>query len=134
MTTITNREEKKLSVTNRAELELAIIELKQKKTEQRAELNQLFHETIEGFKPGNLIRKAFSKVIEPGDTRDMILKTIGGIGAGLLTKGIIGNKSGGMISSFFKKALRVGAGKVFYNNADKLKAYGTAIYHNLFKK
>jgi len=134
MTTITNRDENKMTVTTQAELELAIAELKQKKLEQQDALKIVFHETVEGFKPMNLLKKAVGKVIQPGDTRDTIIKALGGIGVGLLTKGIIGNKSSSFIGSFFKKAVKVGAGKVFYNNADKLKAYGTAIYHNLFKK
>ena len=134
MTIITNRDEKKLAVTNREELELAIIELKQKKIEQQAELKELFRETVEGLKPVNLLKKAFSKVIEPGETRDTILKTIGGIGTGLLTKGIIGSKGSGLVGSLLKKVINIGAANAFYKNADTLKAYGTAIYHQLFKK
>lgn len=131
---ITNRSEERLAITNRAELDAALSELKKKKLEQQVELKRVFNETVESFTPGNLLKKAFGKVIQPGETRDTILKTLGGIGVGLLTKGIVGKKSTGMAGSLLKKAVNIGAGKLFYKYADTLKAYGTAIYHNILKK
>ena len=73
-----------MQINTSQDLDAAIEELERRKVIQESILKDQFHTTIEHFKPGNLIKGAFRKVIEPGDTRSTILKTAGGLGAGLV--------------------------------------------------
>lgn len=126
-----------MQITNRTELEEAIERLKAQQEEQKKAIGIQFKQTYEGFLPGNLLRKALAKVTEPGDIRSTILKAVGGIGTGLLAKGIIGGiggKAGSTVGKVIGNVVKVGASSAVFKNADKIKAYGTAIYNNLFKK
>jgi hypothetical protein len=116
------------------DLENAIAELERKKVIQEKILTEQFHATVNHFKPGNLIKDAFRKVIEPGDTRSNILKTAGGLGAGLLAKNLIFGKATSIIGKLASNAIKVGATNSVLHNSDKIAAWGSAIYNNLFKK
>lgn len=116
------------------DLELAIIELEKRKVVQQSILVSQFHETYESLKPLNLLKSAFHKVTEAGDTRSGILKAAGGIGVGLLTKKLLIGKTTSVVGSLLSNALRLTASNTVMNNTDKLKAYGIAIYNNLFRK
>ncbi len=132
--TVTTREDVEMPIATIQELDAAIIELKAKKREQQQALAQQFKATYESFRPSNIIKSTIADFTQPGDGRSLLLKAVGGIGAGLLTKGILGGKAGTMIGGIAGRVLKSGAMNAFYSNADKLKAYGTAIYHNLFQK
>ncbi|MEP6711042.1 MAG: hypothetical protein ABJA37_01435 [Ferruginibacter sp.] len=123
-----------MQINNSQELELAIIELEKRKVVQQSILMSHFHETYESLKPVNLLKAAFHKVTEPGGTRATLLKAAGGIGVGLLTKNLLIGKSTSAVGSLVRNAIRLTASNTVYNNADKIKAYGTAIFNNLFKK
>ncbi len=123
-----------MQINNSQDLELAIIEMEKRKVVQQSILVSQFHETYESLKPVNLLKAAFHKATEAGDTRSTILKTVGGIGVGLLTKKLLIGKTTSLIGSLVSNALKLTASNTVYNNTDKLKAYGIAIYNNLFKK
>jgi hypothetical protein len=123
-----------MKITNSEELELAIKELEQRSVVQQSILSSQLHATYESLKPMNLIKSAFHKITAPGDTRSTILKAAGGLGAGLLAKKFLIGKSSSMIGSFMSNALKVTAANKVIGNADKIKAYGIAIFNNLFRK
>ena len=116
------------------DLELAIIEMEKRKVVQQSILVSHFHDTYESLKPVNLIKSAFHRIIEPGDARSTLLKAAGGVGMGLLTKKLLIGKTTSVIGSLVSNALKLTASNTLYNNTDTLKAYGIAIYNNLFKK
>ncbi|MEO5942578.1 MAG: hypothetical protein ABIP30_15215 [Ferruginibacter sp.] len=123
-----------MKITTTEELDLAIIELEKRKVVQQSILLSEFHNTYESLKPINLVKAAFHKVTEPGDARSTILKAVGGIATGLLTKKLLVGKTTSLVGSLLSNALKIGTTKAVYSNSDKIKAYGLAIYHNLFKK
>lgn len=123
-----------MTISNSTELKEAIkaLELK-KKIQERALIDQ-FQVTADSLKPGNLIRNAVSKVMPP-DVLETVLKTAGTVGMGLLSAKVFG----GVAAASKGKALLGGlltqtATKTVVNNIDTIKAYGTAIIHNLFSK
>lgn len=120
-------------VTNKEELEAAIAQLKIQKAEQKDALSAQFKETYQSFMPMNILKSAVHKAIEPGELRSTLLKAAGGIGAGLLTKGLLNKTATTATGSFLNKALKAGATTAILKNTDKIKAYGIAIYHQLFK-
>ena len=121
-------------INNCEDLDKAIEELERRKVIREAMLTEQFHTTVNHFKPGNLLKSAFNNVIAPSSTRDSILKAVGGIGVGFLTKNFLLGKSTSLIGKLASNALKVGATNGIMHNTDKISAWGTAIYNNLFKK
>ena len=120
-----------MSITNAQDLKSAIAKLEAKSKEQEEELKQQFHSTLESLKPGNLIRSAVSQ-IPASAVISNILKTAGTLGVGLLTSRIAGaGAAAGAGRNIVGSLLSETAKRTFANNIYKLKAYGTAILHNL---
>lgn len=124
-----------MEIKNVIDLDAAIAALEKKKVIQEAILKNQYHETVEHYRPKNLIKSAFKNVLEPGETGNTILKTVGGIGAGLLAKNLVfGAGATSLIGKFASNALKVGATNTVINNKDKIAAWGISIYKNLFTK
>jgi hypothetical protein len=123
-----------MQIRNKAELEEAILSLEKKRIEQEQELVTQFHATVDSLKPANLIKGAFNKMVGSPEGREGLLKTATGLGAGLLANKFLLGRSSSMIGKIASNLLKVTVAKTAASNADKLKAYGTAIYHNLFQK
>jgi hypothetical protein len=120
-----------MSITNAEHLKARIQELEAKSGVLENELKIQFSSTLESMKPGNLIKSAISQ-IPAGALIGNALKAAGGVGFGLLTSRISG---AGMAASAGKKIigglLSQTATQALGNNMDKIKAYGTAILHNV---
>ena len=123
-----------MDISTIEDLDSAIAELQQKKIATKEQLAADFHELHESIRPINLLKSGIQKITAPGDIRSTLLKAAGGLGMGLLTKGIISGKTGGAIGSMVGNTLKATVSNTIYQNADKIKAYGLAIYHNLFGK
>jgi outer membrane murein-binding lipoprotein Lpp len=124
-----------MEITNVIELKAAIAALEQKRVIQEAILKKQYNDTIDHYRPKNLIKSAFSNILEPGETGNTILKAAGGIGAGFLAQNLL---AGGAATSFIGKlasnAIKMGATNTVFNNTDKIAAWGKSIYKNLFTK
>ena len=122
-----------MQIKNVIDLDAAIAAMEKKRVIQEAILKNQYHETIEHYKPKNLIKSAFNGVLHSDKTGSAIIKTVGGLGAGLLAKNLV---FGGAATSFLGKlasnALKVGATNTVVNNKDKIVAWGISIYKNLF--
>jgi len=121
-----------MKISNVQELEYAILELENKKIVQQKEMAAEFKATVESLKPMNLIKSSFHK-INKNHLAKNVLKTAGGIGLAMITSKISGGTltpSGpkSVISGLIKSSL----GAAVLGNTDKIKAYGTAIFQNLF--
>ena len=123
-----------MKIHTAADLDKAIEALEHRKSLQEGMLTDQFHATVEHFKPMNLIKSAFHKVVEPGSTQSTILKTAGGLGAGLLAKKLFLGKSTSLLGKLAANALKIGATNTVLHNSDHISAWGKAIYKNLFKK
>lgn len=116
------------------DLDNAISELERRKVIQESILKEQYRDTVDHFKPKNLLKSAFNKVLEPSDTRTTLLKAAGGLGVGLLTKNLLLGKATSIVGKLASNALKVTATNTVIKNTDKIAAWGTAIYHNLFSK
>jgi len=123
-----------MEINNSQDLERAIIELEKRKLVHQDALVQQFRQTADSLRPGNLIKEGLSKLVQPGDTRSMALKVAGGIAMGFLTKKLMLGKTHSKVEALIGNAIKLGTTKAVVNNTDKIKAYGIAIYNNLFKK
>jgi hypothetical protein len=123
-----------MSYQNIAELKAAIAVLEAQKKLQQQELVQHFQATKESLKPANLFRAAVGNIDKSG-VLNTVIKTASTIGAGLIAGKLVGGSTAvasgqGLLRFFLKQAASSG----ILSNKDKIKAYGTAIYNNLFAK
>jgi hypothetical protein len=123
-----------MSITNAQDLKNAIARLEAKSKVQEEELKEQFHVTIESLKPGNMIKSAISQ-IPASAVIGNVLKTAGTLGVGILTSRIAGaGAAAGAGRNILGSVLSETAKRTFANNIDKIKAYGTAVVHNLINK
>jgi hypothetical protein len=123
-----------MQINNIHDLDMAIATLESRKTVQEKLLRNQFNETVESFKPKNLIKAAYKNATENGGTGGLLLKAAGGIGAGLLGNNLLAGRGASLISKIAGTAINAGAVDTVINNTDKISAWGKAIYRNLFKK
>ena len=123
-----------MKISSKKELDEAIIELEKKKIYQRELINEQYHETVESLRPANLIKGVFNDIRHSPMAGSGILKTVAGLGIGMLTKNLLWGKSSSLIKRWLGNALKIGVAKTAVSNADKIKAYGVSIYNNLFKR
>lgn len=122
-----------MQINNVQDLDLAIASLENKKQSQEKLLHLQFTETVESFKPANLIKAAYKNATDSGAIGSTLLKVATGVGTT-----IIGNKlftGSSFLSKLAGTALNAGAGDgVINNNTNKIMAWGKAIASNLFTK
>ena len=124
-----------MEIKNVIDLKAAIAALEQKRVIQEAILKKQYNDTIEHYKPKNLIKSAFKNVLEPGETGSTILKAAGSIGAGFLAKNIMfGGPATSIVGKIASNAIKLGATSGIFNNSDTIIAWGKSIYKNLFTK
>ncbi len=123
-----------MKISSISDLDKAIIELEKRKVIQESLLRAQFESTKESLKPLNLIKSSFSKITHTPEVRDGVAKTVVGVGLGLLTKNMFLGKAYPLVRSLLNNAVERGVNKSVNTGTDTLKAYGTAIYNNLFKK
>lgn len=123
-----------MNINNATDLQSAIVELEKRKVIQESLLKEQFHETRESLKPLNLIKSSFSKLTHTPEIRDGVFKTVAGVGIGLLTKNMFLGQAIPLVKSLVGKSVEESVDKTIKNGADTIKAYGTAIYHNIFGK
>lgn len=123
-----------MKLSSKKDLDEAIIELEKKKIDQRNLIIEQYHETVESLRPANLIKGVFNDIAHSPVARSGILKTVAGLGIGMLTKNLFWGRSSSLIKRWLGNALKIGVAKTAVSNSDKIKAYGVAIYNNLFKR
>ncbi len=123
-----------MNISNAQDLQAAIVELEKRKVIRESLLKEQFHETRESLKPINIIKSSFSKLTHTPEIRDGVLKTVAGIGVGLLTKNMFLGKAIPLVRSLVGNAVETSVDKTIKTSADTVKAYGTAIYNHLFRK
>jgi hypothetical protein len=123
-----------MKITNSHELDVAIVELKKRQVIQEGLLKEQFDAVKDSMKPMNIIKRSFSKLTHTPEIRDGVFKTITGVGLGLLTKNMFLGKGIPLVKSLFGNAVENTVDKSIKSGADTIKAYGTAIFNNLFGK
>ena len=122
-----------MQIKNVIDLDAAIAAMEKKRVIQEAILKNQYYETVEHYKPKNLIKSAFNGVLHSDKTGSAIIKTVGGLGAGLLAKNLVfGGAATSLLGKLASNALKVGATNTVVNNKDKIVAWGISIYKNLF--
>lgn len=98
------------------ELKDAILELEAKKTVTEEALKRQFHETLEAFKPSNILKNTVSEVSASPQFKNNLLNLAVGLGAGYLTKKIAVGKKAGLLARTMGTALQFGVASFVAKN------------------
>ena len=123
-----------MEIHNSKDLEEAIIVLEKRKVTQKIALIDQFERTKSSVMPVNLIRNSISSLAHTPEVRDGAIKTVAGIGIGLLTKSMFLGTATPIIKSLVETAIEKGVQNGLSESTLAIKSYGKAIWHNLFKK
>jgi len=122
-----------MEIKNSADLRAAIIELENKKLEQKRQLAISYQTLTESLKPMNLIKSTFNSVKEsPGLTGSLLNAGIG-LGVGVLSKKLLIGKSVGLVKRMLGPAIQMGIASVVANNSGSFKNVGKRLLQTLFR-
>jgi len=118
-----------MAISNKAELDAAILELEKKLVVQKQEMNVQFRQVKESLHPVNMAKGALNKLASAPEFTDGLMGTVTGLVAGVLSKKIFAGRSPGIIRRLVGELLQYVVTNTAIFNADKIKAYGKAVYH-----
>ena len=98
------------------ELKDAILELETKKIVTEAAMKKQFHETLEVFKPSNIVKNTVSEVSASPQFRHNILNLALGLGAGFVSNKIATGKKAGLLAKTLGTALQFGVTSLVVKN------------------
>ena len=123
-----------MELKSKADLDQAIARMEQLKKQQREEVVFLFKETTHSLNPATIIKEKINDITGPGETRNSLLTTVGGMAVGMLTKKLIIGKTHNVVTAFLGNLIKSGTLGLIQGQAAKIQAYSTAIYHNVLQK
>lgn len=121
-----------MEIKNSADLKAAIVELENRKVNEKQALVNDFHAIAESLKPLNLLKSTFHKVKESQGISGNILKAAVGLGVGLLSKKILISKSTSVVKTLLGSAIKMGVAGLVAKNTDNIKTSGTRFFKNIF--
>lgn len=99
-----------------AELKDAILELEAKKIVAEEALRRQFHETLETFKPSNIVKNTVSEVAASPQFKHNLLNLAVGLGAGYLSKKVTVGRKAGLLARTLGTALQFGITSLVVKN------------------
>jgi hypothetical protein len=121
-------------ITTSAELKAAIQQLEFEQKESYSALKQEFGKAQEKLKLSNIIKTAFTSVVEAPDLKTDIVNAAIGLTTGIVAKKLIIGKTLNPLSKLLGVALEMFvAGKVT-KNADQIRSTGNVIMNALFTR
>ena len=103
-------------IHNADDLKNAILELEAKKIVSEEALKKQFHETVEIFKPANIVKNTVSEVSASPQFRHNILNLVLGLGAGYISNKIATGKKAGLLARTAGTALQFGVTSLIAKN------------------
>lgn len=98
------------------ELKNAILELEAKKAVAEEAMKRQFHETLETFKPSNILKNTVSEVAASPQFKHNLLNLAVGLGAGYITNKIAVGKKAGLLARTIGTALQFGITSLVVKN------------------
>ena len=123
-----------MNINNSEELEKVIIELEKRKVIQENNLRLAFHSTMDSMKPMNLIKNTIHEVTHNSQIRNSAIRTAAGIGIGILTKDMFIGKAIPVLRKIIGSSVEAKVQDGMKNTANNVRAYGTALINQLFRK
>jgi hypothetical protein len=104
------------NIHNADDLKSAILELEAKKIVSEEALKRQFHETLEIFKPANIVKNTVSEVSASPQFRHNFLNLALGLGAGYISNKIATGKKAGLLARTAGTALQFGVTSLIAKN------------------
>ena len=98
------------------ELKSAILELEARKIVSEERMKRQFHETLESFKPSNILKNTVSEVSASPQFKHNLLNLALGLGAGYLTKKVTVGRQAGLLARTVGTALQFGVASFIAKN------------------
>lgn len=111
--------------------EIALLEKKQE--DERFALNEQFKTSIQNLRPVNLIKNSLKDLFTSPDLKDNLVNSTLGIGAGILTKKIIGGANHHPIKNIVGTLLQLGVTNLVANHGEGIKLVAVKLFSRLFK-
>ncbi len=122
-----------MQIKNAQDLDEAITLLENKMLLQEKILRVQFTDTVDSFKPKNLLKAAYINATESNAIGSTLLKTAVGVGSTILGSKLIGGSS--LLGKLAGSAINAsGSSDAIFSNANKITAWSKAIFNNLFTK
>lgn len=119
------------TINNISDLQESIKEMEALQAQQKQAVLDQVDVVKQSLKPVNILKNTFRDFKEDTETRNSLLQSATGIGLGLLSKSLFVGRSASLVKHLLGDAVESGVRAISKN--DKIKAYATAIYRNLFK-
>lgn len=101
-----------------SDLQNAINDLQRKKDIEEHHLKTQFHETIETFKPANIVKNTVSEVAASPSFKHNLLNVIVGLGAGYLSKKLVVGREAGILKRGLGTALQFAVTSLISKNKE----------------
>ena len=111
---------------------IQILELEQEYKGQK--LKEQFSQTLESYKPANLLKGTFKDMVTSPFLIENILLNLVGMATGYLSKKIFIGASGNIFRKLFGSILQIGVTNAVDRNPDAIKSIGQSIFQHIFKK
>lgn len=98
------------------ELKSAILELEAKKMVEEEALKRQFHETLETFKPSNVLKNTVSEVAASPQFKHNLLNLAIGLGAGYITNKVAVGRKAGLLARTLGTVLQFGVTSLVVKN------------------
>lgn len=114
-------------------LQARIAALKIERDLDLIDLKEEFDQTIENFKPKNLIKRAISNITESNTVLDSITGAIIGLASGYLVKKTLFKKSSGVVMNLIAMLVQTFVTNKAVNNSDEIKTKGGELIHTIIE-
>jgi hypothetical protein len=101
-------EKKSDRILSTQDLSIAIKRMERKRMMMEEDLNDHFHNLLEGLKPANLLKNTLHEVQESLPLKHNLLKVALGLGAGYFSRKLVVGKSAGFVKKALGAALQFG--------------------------
>jgi hypothetical protein len=122
------------TITNAAELQKAIQLLQEEEVVKRKLLQEEFRNTVESFRPINLLKKAVKDVSASSELMDNIIGHVAGLASGYLSNKIFVGKSGNLLKKIIGVILQLGISKVVSQHPDAVRSLGRFVIDFFLRK
>lgn len=111
-------------ILNNKDLQAQILELERKKALEEQGFKEQFHQTIESFKPINIVKNTVSEVAASPTLKHNLLNVALGLGAGYLSKKLVVGKEAGLLKKTLGTALQFGVTSLISKNKENEEIEG----------
>lgn len=123
-----------MKITTASQLDLAIMELEQRRATQEKDLVEHFNFTYQSFRPLNLLKNAIEDIAGSPEIRDNVINAAVGVGTGFVTKKLIVGKSSSLFKRILGGAIEYGVANIVAKHTDDIKEFGTNLIGKIFKR